>query len=335
MKFTAHLEYLELKEKFTISQGETQQKSNCIVELQDALGECCPSVYYGYSAENCLQTINSSNIEIDELLEISQTLIEFGQKYKNQKSLLAGLDMALYDYISKKLELPLYQYLGIPAPVDLETSYTISIVTPSELPDKLKHAEGFKSIKLKIGSEYDRENLEYIKSLGKYKIRVDANSAFSWEQMQELIPLLNAMPIELVEQPLQDSDPVKLGLLRNQLNAPIFLDESIVEVEDIFKYVGCIDGINIKLQRVGGIRPALIMIQTAKSVGMKIMLGCMLETSIGNTATAHLGGLADFLDLDSSILLKHDPFNGMTVDRGRINLPSNRTGIGVRRRTDA
>jgi len=335
MRIKAYMEPLELKEKFKISQGEALQKSNCIVKLQDALGECCPSVYYGYSAEDCLNTINSSKIEINEPLELSQTLIEFGQKYKNQKSLLAGLDMVLYDYISNKLELPLYQYLGIPAPVSLETSYTISIVTPSELPDKLKYAEGFGSIKLKIGSDYDRENLEYLKSLERFKIRVDANSAFSREQMQELIPLLNAMPLELIEQPLRDSDPEHLRQLRKKLNAPIFLDESILEVEDIYRYVDCIDGINIKLQRVGGIRPALMMIQAAKSVGMKIMLGCMLETSIGNTATAHLGGLADFLDLDSSILLKYDPFEGMTVAHGRISLPANRPGIGVRRRADA
>ena len=301
MKFTAHLQPLELKDTFKISQGETLKKSNCIVEFGNGLGECCPSVYYGYSSEDCLKTIESSNIVITEPLDISQILYQLGQTYKDKKSLLAGLDMALYDYISKQQNMPLYQYLGLPRPVDLETSYTISIVTPQELPEKLSRAEGFGAIKLKIGSEYDRENLEYIKSLGKYKIRVDANSAFEWEQMDEIIPLLNDMPIELVEQPLKDSDPENLHELRNKLNAPIFLDESIVEVEDIYRYVGCIDGINIKLQRVGGIRPALMMIQAAKSVGMKIMLGCMLETSIGNTAAAHLGGFADFLDLDSSI----------------------------------
>lgn len=335
MKFESHLEYLELKDTFKISKGETSSKANCIVHLGDGLGECCPSVYYGYSAEECHASIESAHLDVDESPDLHSTLYQLGQRYKDKKSLLAGLDMALYDYISKRQGLPLYQYLELPQPRGLETSYTISIVTPGELPEKLQRAEGFRAIKLKIGSEYDRENLEYLKTLSKFKIRVDANSAFEWEQIGDLIPLLNDMPVELVEQPLRDSDPDKLRELRKKLNAPIFLDESIVEVEDIYKYVGCIDGINIKLQRVGGIRPALMMIQAARNLGMKIMLGCMLETAIGNTAAAHLSGMAEFLDLDSSILLKNDPYLGMTVKRGRIGLPTDRPGIGVWRGADA
>jgi len=333
MQIQAELIELHLRETFRISKGETAGKKNCVVMLEDAYGECCPSVYYGYSAEDCYRVINEDRIEIFEPFEFSKTLDEFENKYGDRKSLLAGLDMVLYDYISSKLELPLYQYLGIPEPRYLQTSYTISIDSPENLKKRLVAAEGFPAVKLKIGSEYDRQNLEFIAKTGRYRIRVDANGAFTLNEFLELVPLLNQCRVELVEQPLKDSKPSELKRLRQELKAPIFLDESIVEVQDIYRYVDAVDGINIKLQRVGGIRIALKMIQAAKSLGMKIMFGCMLETAVGNSAAAQLAGFADFLDLDSSILLKDDPFQGITIDQGAIKLPSG-YGIGASRRND-
>ncbi len=332
-EYSAELIEVHLKQTFRTSRGESSSKNNCIVRLGNGIGECCPSLHYGYSAEGCFETINQDDIRIDDPLEVSLFLDRLEEKYGDKKSLLAGLDMALFDYICKQLDLPLHQYLGIPEPENLTTSYTISIDKPENIESRLKDAEGFEAVKVKIGSEYDRENLEKIAAQNKYKIRVDANGAFTMDKIENLIPFLNDLNLELVEQPLADSDPIQLRELRNKLNAPIFLDESIVEVEDIFRYVNAIDGINIKLQRVGGIRTAMKMIQAARSVGMKIMFGCMLETNIGNSAAARMGAFADFLDLDSSYLLADDPFEGITIDHGKIMLPD-RPGIGVIRRTD-
>ncbi|HDS01001.1 MAG TPA: dipeptide epimerase [candidate division Zixibacteria bacterium] len=331
MHIRAELIETNLKETFRISRGESSGKKNCIVHLEDALGECCPSIYYGYSAEDCCQVINESRLEIKEALEFSRQLDYYEEMFSGRKSLLAGLDIVLHDYISRKLDLPLYQYLGIPDPQNLETSYTISIDKPENLEKRLKAAEGFKSVKLKIGSEYDKENLKILHDRTKFRIRVDANGAFALDQIMELVPIFNDYKLELVEQPLAESSPSDLKMLRKELKVPIFLDESIVEVQDVYKYLGAIDGVNIKLQRVGGIRMALKMIQAARSLGMKIMFGCMLETNIGNCATAHLGGFADFLDLDSSMLLKDDPFEGLSIDRGRIIMPAGK-GIGARRK---
>jgi L-alanine-DL-glutamate epimerase-like enolase superfamily enzyme len=329
----AEMVSLSLKEVFRIARGETSGKENCIVGLDDALGECCPSVYYGYSARDCYEEINRASIRIEERFELSGFLDSLDKRYHDKKSLLAGLDIVLHDYIARRLELPLYQYLGIPAPFGKETSYTLSIDQPDNMKARLRAAEGFGSIKLKIGSAYDHENLAIIRDIGKFKIRVDANGAYTYDQFLELLPDLNAAGVELVEQPLEDSPPENLKRLRNKLDAPIFLDESIIEPEDIYRYEGAIDGINIKLQRVGGIRPALKMIQIAKALGMKIMFGCMLETNIGNSAAAQLAGFADFLDLDSSYLLKDDPFEGIIIKDGKILIPD-RNGIGVRRRTN-
>ncbi len=331
MQIRAELIETHLKETFRISKGESSGKKSCIVHLEHALGECCPSIYYGYSAEDCYQVINESKIEVQEALELSRLLDYFEEIYQERKSLLAGLDIVLHDYISRKLNLPLYQYLGIPDPQNLETSYTISIDTPENIEKRIKAAEGFKSVKLKIGSEYDRENLRLLHDRTDFRIRVDANGAFSLDQIMELVPVFNDYKLELVEQPLAESRPSDLKMLRKELKVPIFLDESIVEVQDVYKYLGAIDGINIKLQRVGGIRMALKMIQAARSLGMKIMFGCMLETNIGNCATAQLGGFADFLDLDSSMLLSDDPFEGLSIDRGRIIMLAGK-GIGARRR---
>jgi L-Ala-D/L-Glu epimerase / N-acetyl-D-glutamate racemase len=334
MKINAELVQLSLKELFKTSKGETSGRNNCIVTLDNAFGECCPSIYYGYSAEDCFKEITNAAIEIRDAFELAHLLDDFERQYMEKKSLLAGLDIVLYDYIARKLELPLYQYLGIPEPLGCETSYTISIDKPENMESRLEPAKGFKAVKLKIGSENDFENLARIKLAGDYKIRVDANGAYTYNEFQHIIPLLNEAGVELVEQPLKDSSPENLRRIKKNLEAPIFLDESIVEIEDIYKYVNAIDGINIKLQRVGGIRVALKMIQVAKSLGMKIMFGCMLETAIGNSAVAHLAGFADYLDLDSSYLLKDDPFDGITIDAGRITIPD-RPGIGVVRRPDA
>lgn len=331
MRYRAELIDISLKETFRISKGETEKKQNCIVRLDSGLGECCPSIYYGYSAEECFRAIEDDDIVIEDPFNLNETLNTLEKKYGDRKSLLAGLDIALYDYVSKRLKLPLWQYLGLPNPHGRRTSYTISIDSPENVVKRLELAKGFPAVKLKIGSEYDRDNLKLIHSTGKFKLRVDANSAFTLDQFMEIVPLLNDSGVEMVEQPLIDSDPGELRVLKQELTAPIYLDESIVEIEDIYRYVGSIDGINIKLQRVGGIRPALKMIQVARSVDMKIMFGCMLETSIGNTAAAHLAGFAEFLDLDSSFLIQDDPFDGIHIDRGEIFIPD-RPGLGVKRK---
>jgi L-alanine-DL-glutamate epimerase-like enolase superfamily enzyme len=273
--------------------------------------------------------INREVLILDEPFSLQETLIEFELRYSDRKSLLAGLDIVLHDYFSRRLNLPLWQYLGIPSPYGKHSSYTISIDKPDNLVKRLEAAKDFPAVKVKIGSEYDRENLEMIHSTGQFKIRVDANSAFEYDQFIELVPLLNKLEVEMVEQPLADSKPEELMSLKKELQAPIYLDESIVEVEDIYRYAQSIDGINIKLQRVGGIRQAMKMIQVAKSLDLGIMFGCMLETSIGNTAAAHLAGFANFLDLDSSFLLKHDLSDGIKLDHGKIQFPD-RPGIGVK-----
>ncbi|MBD3381381.1 MAG: hypothetical protein GF404_04205 [candidate division Zixibacteria bacterium] len=334
MRYRAELIDVSLKETFRISRGETGRKQNCIVRLDSGWGECCPSIYYGYSAEECFRVIENDNIDIADPFDLNAVLIDLEKRFGDRKSLLAGLDIALYDYISTKLELPLWQYLGIPDPHGKETSYTVSIDSPENVVKRLEAAKGFPAVKLKIGSDHDLDNLKLIHSTGKFKLRVDANSAFTLDQFMELVPLINDIGVELIEQPLVDSDPNDLKMLKRELRAPIYLDESIVEVEDIYRYVGSIDGINIKLQRVGGIHQALKMIQVARSVDMKIMFGCMLETSIGNTAAAHLAGFAEFLDLDSSFLIRDDPFVGIKIDRGKILVPDS-PGLGVRRIDEA
>jgi L-alanine-DL-glutamate epimerase-like enolase superfamily enzyme len=329
MRFESELLKIHLKETFRTSKGEADEKVVCVASLEQGLGECCPSLHYGYSAEDCDAAINSFAIEIPaDPFELSGALDLVRNECGDRYSLLAGLDIAIHDYISRSLELPLWRYLGLPDPSGRESSYTISIDSPGKIESRLKDAEDFRILKLKLGSEYDEENLEILGRLPGRTVRVDANGALSLGNIEWLIKAACDYKLELIEEPLTDPSLSDLRELGRELKCPIVMDESVKTVDDIYKFENCIGGINIKLQKVGGIRNSLRMIEAARSLDMHVMFGCMLETSVGISASAHLAGMADYLDLDSIVLIEDDPFTGVTLKDGRLVFPD-RPGHGA------
>jgi L-alanine-DL-glutamate epimerase-like enolase superfamily enzyme len=193
---------------------------------------------------------------------------------------------------------------------------------------RLKGARDFRILKLKLGSEYDEENLEILGRLPGRTVRVDANGALSLDNIEWLIKSARDYKLELIEEPLSDARPSDLRALARELKCPIVMDESVKTVDDIYKYDDCIGGINIKLQKVGGIRNSIRMIEAARSLDMRVMIGCMLETSVGISASAHLAAMVDYLDLDSIVLIEDDPFTGVTLKDGRLVFPK-RPGHGA------
>jgi L-alanine-DL-glutamate epimerase-like enolase superfamily enzyme len=200
----------------------------------------------------------------------------------------------------------------------------------ARMADKLK---SYPIIKVKLGGDsQDLDRLSAIRDVRPdVKLWVDANGGWSLDEALQYIPELEALGIEMLEQPLDKADIAGMGILQSKTKIPVVADESLQSFENLKEIaLAGVQGVNIKLMKVGGLSPALKMIRQAKSLGLKVMLGCMIETAIGTTAMAHLMGLGDWLDLDASALIVNDPFEGMTLDSScTVQLPEG-NGLGVK-----
>jgi L-alanine-DL-glutamate epimerase-like enolase superfamily enzyme len=225
----------------------------------------------------------------------------------------------------------LYRVWGLDprrAPV---SSFTIGLDTPERLRVKVAEAAPYPVLKIKLGTDRDEAILATIREITDKPLRVDANAGWSRARAHAMLPVLKAHGVEFVEQPLAPDDVEGLAQLRRAGVLPIVVDESCIVARDIPRLAGAVDGINIKLAKCGSLREALRMIATARAHGLLVMVGCMIETSLGITAAAHFTPLVDAADLDGAALTVNDPFVGATIDGGRITLPD-RPGLGVRPR---
>jgi L-alanine-DL-glutamate epimerase-like enolase superfamily enzyme len=236
--------------------------------------------------------------------------------------------MALHDWLGKKLGQPLWRILGLNPASTPVTSYTIGIDSTEKMLEKVREAPEFPILKVKVGTDRDDEILSAIRRETDRTIRVDANAAWQPREAEQRITELAGYDLEFVEQPVPAGSPESLRRVRESVDLPIISDESSVVPEDVPGLFGCVDGINIKLSKCGGIRQALKMIHTARSAGLKVMLGCMIESSVAITAAAQLSPLADYADLDGNLLISNDPARGVTVNAGRLVLPEG-PGLGV------
>jgi L-alanine-DL-glutamate epimerase-like enolase superfamily enzyme len=330
MRLTYHTIDLKLRHPFRISRSVTESKKNVIVQIEEGIGEAAPSQYYGENAETVIDCLEKVKDQIDDdPFQIESILSNLNEKVVANFSAKAAIDMALYDLVGKRLNIPIYKLLGLDEKKPLVTSYTIGIDTPEKMKEKTEEAKGFLVYKVKMGVENDVEKVKAVRDVTDAKIRVDANAGWSSaDEALRKIDQLRKYQIEFVEQPIAPNDKKGLEKIKKESGVPIILDEHLMTSKDIPDFVGLCDGINIKLAKCGGIREALRMIHTARAHGLKVMLGCMIESSLGISAAAHLGSLADFLDLDSHLLIANDPYEGLTLENGKIYL-SALPGLGV------
>ena len=247
----------------------------------------------------------------------------------------AALDLALHDRIGKNRSLPLYQLLDLPAPVPFSTAFTIAISEPEEMAQMaLDHPE-FPVIKLKLGSEDDISRVAAVrKARPDVRLFVDANAAWEPAEAVRLIREITPFGIEMIEQPVSGDDIEGLGYVQSHTTIPIVADESLTSLDSLEKLAkNGVQGINLKLMKLGGLGPTLKLLQRGRELGFRIMLGCMTETSLGVTAMSHLSALADWYDLDAPLLIVNDPFEGVRYDQVRVSLPD-RPGIGIIKRVD-
>ena len=331
-------ERLYLKHTWTISRSSSDYRENVIVKLEKdgitGLGECAHNPRYGESLQSCLNAIDTIYRQINhmdlwhyhQIGEIIQSSLE------GQTSAKAGMEMAILDWVTKSLEIPLYQFLGLNPYRTPLTSLSIGIDAPEKIREKVKEAEVFPILKVKVGHDNEQEIINSVRSVTDKLLRVDVNEGWTNKEIAlRKIEWLAQNNVEFIEQPLPAHMVEETAWLKARSAIPIFADEAVISARDIPGIAEAYDGINIKLMKSGGIQEALRMIAVARTFGLEIMLGCMIETSIAITAAAHLSPLADYADLDGHLLLADDPYQGVRVMAGKLILP-NQPGLGVIKR---
>jgi L-alanine-DL-glutamate epimerase-like enolase superfamily enzyme len=245
----------------------------------------------------------------------------------------AAVDIALHDLVGKLLGAPWYRIWGYNPAKAPSTTFTIGIDTPEVVKEKtLECADRFNILKVKVGTASDKEMINTIRSVTDLPIAVDANQGWTDRfQALDMIYWLRDNGIVMVEQPMSVSRIDDLAWLRERSPLPIFGDESVQGLDDVRRAVGVFDGINIKLMKCGGLRNAHKMVDLARGLGLKVMLGCMTETSCAVSAAAQLSPAVDFADLDGNLLISNDLFEGVGLQEGKLVLPD-RPGIGVVKR---
>jgi L-alanine-DL-glutamate epimerase-like enolase superfamily enzyme len=322
---------LPLKHPFKIARGEESVARTALLRLQwnglEGLGESAPIARYGESVESVRAYFDAHPPT-------------FGNPYRLEEILdpaippaaRCGLDIALHDLIGKDLGKPLYELLGLDPAKTPFTSFTIGISDPQSTLAKVAEIGDHPVLKLKLGLGNAREEVtmvELVRSKYTGTIRIDANEGWTPEDAVQILHEIARFDIELCEQPIPAGNPARLRYVKERANIPIVTDEDSLDVASLARLIGCVDGINIKLAKCGGLRPALAMVHTARAMRMKIMLGCMVESGICATAAAHLSPLVDWADIDGPFLTARDPFAGVTYEKGRLILPDG-PGLGVK-----
>jgi L-Ala-D/L-Glu epimerase len=336
MKLTHEIVALRTKHAFTIARGGGSEHRVVIAKITDSdgafgLGEANPSRYYGENPDTV-------SVVLDQFAEIlgradawSLEAIEheMGRLWRGNGSAKSAVSAALYDLMGKRLGVPLYKLWGLDPAAAPKTSFTIGVAPEEELRRKLREAAEYPILKVKLGTPDDEEIIRIVREEAPDKIlRVDANAGWTPKQALDMIVLLADQGVEFVEQPLPPENLEGMRFVRDRSPLPIIADESCLVASDIPRLAGVVDGINIKLAKCGGPREALRMVAIARAHDMRVMMGCMIETSVGITAAAHLAPLLDYADLDGAALLAADPYRGATIAGGVIAIPSG-PGLGV------
>lgn len=326
---------LDLAHTWTIARGSADYKENVFVKLeQDGIcgyGEAAPNVRYGENAALTVARMKEAAgvFAQHDLFHFEDLAAALAGAIRDQSCARAGLEMALLDWVGKSLQTPLYRMWGLnPARAPL-TSYSIGIDTPEVIRAKVEEAADFPILKIKLGMGDDEAVLGAVRRATDRTLRVDANEGWqNKETALEKIRWLADQNVEFVEQPLPAAMVAETAWLRERAPLPIVADEAVKTAADIPQIAHAYDGINIKLMKSGGLLEALRMIHLARALDLKIMLGCMIESSVAISAAAQLAPYTDWIDLDGNLLLREDPFRGVRIERGRV-IYNELPGLGV------
>jgi L-alanine-DL-glutamate epimerase-like enolase superfamily enzyme len=319
---------LNLKHAWTIARGSSEYKDNIVVQVENdgitGYGEVAPNVRYGESPESTMEVLERAvplfaKWDPWQFVDLGHAIQELDAA---QTAAKAALDIALMDWVTKSLDVPMYRYLGLDKAKAPMTSFSIGIDAPEIIKQKVQEAEEYPLLKVKLGGDRDEEIISTIRSVTDKPLFVDANEG--WKDKQEAlekVQWLEPQGVQIIEQPMPAD-------MLDKSTLPIIADESVKTGRDIPLLAKAFDGINIKLMKSGGLQEALRMIGLARAMDLKVMLGCMVETSIAISAAASISPLVDYADLDGNLLITNDPYEGVEVHDGQLML-NDRPGTGA------
>ena len=340
MKVQHDVSIVHTTHPFVIARGGASEHRLIRVRLIDddgveGWGEAAPNRFYGETVDTALGALARLTpiVEACDPWALEDVELEMNRALRLNGSVKSAISAAMHDLAAKRLGVPLYKMWGLDPTKAPLSSFTIGIAaTDDELRERVAQAAEYPVLKVKLGTDHDAQIIRTVREAAPSKVlRVDANAAWTAKQALVMVDVLVECGVEYVEQPVAAHDLDGLRFVRERSALPVIADESCVVSTDIARLVGAVDGINIKLSKCGGLREALRMIATARSHGMLVMCGCMIETSLGITAAAHFAPLLDYADFDGAALLSDDPYTGATIVGGRIQIPTT-PGLGVQRR---
>lgn len=333
MKLKYYPFQLKFRHPFTISKGTKTHQPTLIVELEHfgikGYGEAPAITYYNITVEQMIADLEAKKTMIEKFAftEPDRYWHYLHHLLPQNPFLVCALDMAAWDIFGKMSAKPLYKMWKGDITKSPLTDYTIGIDSIEKMVSKTKEKH-WPIYKIKVGTPDDIAIVKALRAETNAVLRVDANAGWELETALKIIPQLKELGVELVEQPLAKDNWEGMKVLFEQSAIPLFADESCVFENDVAKCQNHFHGINIKLTKCSGISPALRMIPDARKRGLKIMLGCMNESTIGSAAMAHLAPLVDYLDMDGPLLLKEDVATGINYNNGKI-IYNNAPGLGV------
>jgi L-alanine-DL-glutamate epimerase-like enolase superfamily enzyme len=349
MGLTIHNEVLRLplRDPFLIARSEHggAEVTTVIVELHDdrypgvvGLGEGYPDAFYGETPETMaivmpflLDRTGADEVDLEDGA-IGSALGELGRRFdatiRGHGAAKCALDVALHDLAGKLSGQPVHRLIGLSADIP-PTDFTLGLDVPEVVAERARRAADFPALKIKVGGKRDLDTLRAVRDVYGGPIRVDANTGWTPDDATAILPDLERLGVELIEQPFPARRLDQLRWLQERSPLPIVADESAVILEDLDGLVGVVAGVNVKLAKCGGIGPARAMLARARDLGFRTFLGCMEETSVGIAASAAVASLADWVDLDGCLLLADEPFEGLELGADHRWRLSDAPGLGV------
>jgi len=334
MKFSFRPYTLELKHVFTVALNTRKTTPVMLTEIEyegvTGYGEASMPPYLGESQDTATAFLSKVDLgKFSNPFELEEILAEIDKIAPGNGAAKASVDIALHDLLGKIMNQPWYNIWGYNKNKAPNTSYTIGIDTAEVVRQKVKEADEFKVLKVKLGRDNDKEMIETIRSVTDKPLTVDVNQGWTdREKALDMINWLNTKNVLFIEQPMRKDRWDDHAWLTERSPLPIMGDEAIQRIADVKKAHGVYSGINIKLMKCTGMREANKMLTLARALGMKVMLGCMTETSCAISAASHLSPMVDWADLDGALLISNDVYDGTKVIDGKLTL-TDKPGLGI------
>lgn len=326
---------LRPRHDFTLSREKISERRSVFIEIEcDGLigrGEGSPIARHGETAASCRAALERmrDRLRTAHPQDYQQLIPSLRPLAPDDQAAMAAIDAAIMDWVGKSKGVPLYRLYGADPTAMPPTSMTIAIDRPERVRERAREACDFPFLKLKLGGDHDRAMVDAIRDVTDVPIRGDANEGYpDRETALRDIEWLASQNVDLIEQPLAANTPEDMAWLKERSPLPLIADEALTSIDNLPDLAHAYDGINIKLVKSGGGLAAKETIEHARALGMSVMLGSTIESSLGIAAAAHLAPLADFVDLDGSLLLANDPFEGHPLKQGRITL-RDQPGLGI------